>query len=144
MPVHAGPASAGDVLRSSAFLPLTSGFRQRCARRDAGCQFQRQGPAVQGRVSVSGGRMMSLGGNLPKTVSHPPLLRPSSTGTHSSWFVLERGHILLTSSSPKQLRLWVFPPLLCCVLFPSSRNDRNPSPQQSGKTQQPKKVLSFV
>lgn len=82
---------------------------------------------------------MSSGGNLPKTVSSPPEPPvPPSTGTHSSWFVLERGHILLTSSTLKQLHLWVFPPLLCLFLFLTSRNDSNPSLQESVKTQKPK------
>lgn len=77
-----------------------------------------------GCVRVHSGQMMvSLEGALAKSrASSPPFSSPN-TGTHHSWFVLARGHILFTSSTLKQLHLWVFPPLLCCFLSITSRND---------------------
>lgn len=50
-------------------------------------------------------------------VSSLPEFPLFSLHTHHSWFVLERGHTVFTSSTLQQLPLWVFPLLLCCLLL---------------------------
>lgn len=71
-----------------------------------------------------GQMIVSFAGISARSMYHLPFSSPY-THTRHSWFVLERGHILFTSSTLKQLHLWVFPPLLCCFLSITSRNDEN-------------------
>ena len=66
--------------------------------------------------------IVSFGGISARFMYHLPF-GSSFTHFHHSWFVLEKGHILFTSSTLKQLHLWVFPPLLCSFLSKTSRND---------------------
>lgn len=63
---------------TSHFLQLVSVISQNCARCDC-LPVSKTGTSSPGRVSVSGGQMMSLGGNLPKTVYHLPPESPPPT-----------------------------------------------------------------
>lgn len=77
----------------------------------------------------------------------PPAAPPhthTSTETHSSWFVLERGHILLTSSTLKQLHLWVFPPLLCAASCSKAPGMTKILPFRSRGKLRSLKILLFV
>lgn len=83
VPAIRGPASVSDAAQVSPlppsdlshFLQLVSVISQDCARRHS-VPVSKTGASRPGRVSVSGGQMMSLGGNLPKTVYHLPSSPP--------------------------------------------------------------------